>query len=226
MMATELRDFIIYRCITGSRAYGLATESSDTDRRGIYLPPARRHWSLAGVPEQLEDEAAQECYWELGKFLALALKANPNILECLYTPMVEFATPLARELLAMRGAFLSRRVHATYGAYVAAQFRKLERHHQARGEMRWKHAMHLIRLLISGIAVLEEGVVTVRVTEHREALLAIRRGERPWEAVDAWRRELQARFDAALARSPLSEAPDEAAVDAFLVRARRSMVEA
>lgn len=35
----ELRDYIIYRCIVGSRAYGLDDEHSDTDRRGIYLPP-------------------------------------------------------------------------------------------------------------------------------------------------------------------------------------------
>jgi hypothetical protein len=29
----------------------------------------------------------------------MALKANPNILECLYTPIVEYVTPLAQELL-------------------------------------------------------------------------------------------------------------------------------
>jgi alkylated DNA nucleotide flippase Atl1 len=42
----DLMQFVIYRCITGSRAYGLDTDESDTDRRGIYLPPAERHWSL------------------------------------------------------------------------------------------------------------------------------------------------------------------------------------
>ncbi len=39
------------------------------------------------------------------KFLLMALKANPNVLECLYTPLIEHAEPIARELLAMRGAF-------------------------------------------------------------------------------------------------------------------------
>jgi hypothetical protein len=38
----------------------------------------------------------------------VALKANPNVLECLYSPLVEAATPLAEELLALRGIFLSR----------------------------------------------------------------------------------------------------------------------
>src|SRR5438067_10579055 len=109
-----LRGSVIYRCVVGSRAYGLDEAGSDTDRRGIYLPPADRHWSLDGVPEQLENAATQECYWEIQKFLTLALKANPTILECLYTPLVEVATPLAEELLAMRPLFLSRLLYQAY----------------------------------------------------------------------------------------------------------------
>src|SRR5690606_7700822 len=119
-----LFDRVIYRCVVGSRAFGLATEDSDTDRRGIYLPPAELHWSLYGVPGQLENDANQEAYWELQKFLVMALKGNPNILECLYSPLVELATPLAEELLAMREAFLSRLVYQTYNGYVMSQFKR------------------------------------------------------------------------------------------------------
>ena len=92
-----LFDRVIFRCVVGSRAFGLDTEESDTDRRGIYLPPAELHWSLYGVPEQLENDEKEECYWELKKFLVMALKGNPNILECLYTPLVEYSTPWADE---------------------------------------------------------------------------------------------------------------------------------
>jgi len=84
---TDLYERVIYRCVIGSQAYGLADAESDVDRRGIYLPPADLHWSLYGVPEQLENHETQEAYWELQKFLVLALKANPNVLECLYTPL-------------------------------------------------------------------------------------------------------------------------------------------
>ena len=117
----SLRPFIIYSCIVGSRAYGLDDESSDTDRRGIYLPPADLHWSLFGAPEQLEDYEKQECYWELQKFLIMALKANPNILECLHTPLVEHADALASELLAMRGALSpSSSIKPTTGTFSAS----------------------------------------------------------------------------------------------------------
>ncbi len=89
---------VIYRCIVGSQAFGLSEVNSDVDRRGIYLPPAELHWSLYGVPEQIENNDTEEAYWEIQKFLVMALKANPNILECLHTPLVEHATPLAQEL--------------------------------------------------------------------------------------------------------------------------------
>src|SRR5256885_12648960 len=75
------KPFIIYRCVVGSQAFGLSDEASDVDRRGIYLPPADLHWSLYGVPEQIENNDTQEAHWELQKFLVMALKANPNILE-------------------------------------------------------------------------------------------------------------------------------------------------
>ncbi len=152
---------VIYRCIIGSQAYGLAGAESDIDRRGIYLPTAEMHWSLYGVPEQLENEATQEAYWELQKFLVLALKANPNVLECLYSPLVEKATPLAQELLGIRSIFLSRLVYQTYNGYVMSQFKKMQADIRNHGQVKWKHVMHLIRLLLSGIGVLRDAVVPV-----------------------------------------------------------------
>jgi len=216
--------FIIYRCIAGSRAFGLDVDGSDTDRRGIFLPPADLQWSLHGVPEQLENQATQETYWELGKFVRLALKADPNILECLHSPLVEEANEVARELLGIRAAFLSKLVYQTYNGYVLSQFKKLEQDMRTRGAIKWKHAMHLVRLLFAGITIMEEHVVPVRATEHREALLAIRNGEQSWNEVNELRLELHRRFDEAFRTTTLPEGPDVARVDAFLGRARRSMV--
>src|SRR5436305_1749945 len=36
----DLEKLVIYHCVAGSRAYGLDTDDSDTDRRGIYRAPA------------------------------------------------------------------------------------------------------------------------------------------------------------------------------------------
>jgi predicted nucleotidyltransferase len=221
----DWKPFIIYRCVVGSQAFGLSSDASDVDRRGIYLPPAELHWSLYGVPEQIEKNDTQEAYWELQKFLVMALKANPNILECLHTPLIEHATPLAHELLAARQRFLSKLIYQTYNGYVMSQFKKLEQDLRARGEIKWKHAMHLIRLLLSGITALREGDLRVRLDEHRDALLRIRSGEQPWAEVNTWRLRLHKDFDEAFASTKLPGRPDYAWANEFLVRARKEMVQ-
>ncbi|HEY8460529.1 MAG TPA: nucleotidyltransferase domain-containing protein [Blastocatellia bacterium] len=220
----DLYDFVIYRCVVGSRAFGLAEDDSDTDRRGVYLPPADLQWSLYGAPEQLENDATQECYWELRKFLILALKANPNILECLYSPLIETATPIAQELLAMREIFLSKLAYQTYNGYVLSQFKKIEQDLRSTGAIKWKHAMHLIRLLMSGVTVLKEGFVPVNVAESRDQLLAIKRGEMEWAEVNKLRLDLHKRFDEAFANTKLPDRPDYERANAFLIRARRAMI--
>ncbi len=219
------RPYIIYRCVVGSRAYGLDHDGSDIDQRGIYLPPAEIQWSLRGAPEQLERVETDECYWELQKFIALALKANPNILECLYTPLVEYASPVAQQLLAERSIFLSHLIYQTYNGYVLSQFKKLEQDLRTTGALKWKHAMHLIRLLLSGVTVFREGLVPVRIDTHREQLLAIRHGEVPWHEVNSWRLSLHKEFEAAFGATRLPERPNYERANALLVAARRSMVD-
>jgi uncharacterized protein len=222
----DLESLVIYRWIVGSRAYGLDSDDSDTDRRGIYLAPADLHWSLFGAPEQFEDSATQSCYWELQKFLTMALKANPNILECLYSPMVEKVTPLGEELLTLRQQFLSQMIFQTFNGYALSQFKKIEQDRRNHGEVRWKHAMHLLRLLLTGAATPREARVPVRVEAYREGLLAVKRGDLPWAEVDAWRKELHCDFERALAETTLPERPNYEAANGFLIKARRGMATA
>lgn len=218
--STDLYRFVIYRCIVGSTAYGLSQDGSDTDRRGFYLPPGDLEWSLAGVPEQLESEN-EEVYWEIEKFIRLALKANPNVLECLYSPLVETCTPLAHDLIEMRHIFLSQYVHRTHNAYVLSQFKKLEQDLRNHGQIRCKHVMHLIRLLLSGVEVLKHGFVPLRVDEYRDRLLAIRRGDVSWEDVERWRLALHKELDEALSATSLPGHPDYQRANDFLIRVRR-----
>ncbi len=218
--SASLFRFVQFRCVVGSRAYGLDHEDSDVDRRGFFLPPAELHWGLAGAPKQIESDH-EECYWDVEKFLRLALKANPNVLECMYSPMIEKSTPLAQELINMRGIFLSRHVHRTYNSYVLSQFKKMEQDLRNAHELKWKHVMHLIRLLLSGVVVLREGFVPLRVEQHRDRLLAIRRGEITWDDVENWRLRLHRELDEALQTTSLPEHPDYVWANDFLLTARR-----
>lgn len=220
---TDYFPYVQYRCVMGSRAFGLDTAGSDTDLRGFYLPPATAHWSLGGVPEQLE--RGEEVYWEARKFVLLALKANPNVLEVLYSPQVLTVTPTAQALLDIRGAFLSRLVYQTYGGYVMSQFGRLEADRRNHGDIRPKHVMHLLRLLLSGIHILTTGEVLVDVGEHRAALLAVKSGELSWEETGRWRLDLHRAFDDAYAQTHLPERPDYARAEAWLIGARQAALE-
>lgn len=103
----DLRHFVILRVAVGSQAFGLATDASDEDRRGVFLPPAELTWSLFKPPEQLEyaSDGVEEVDWELEKFLRLALQANPTILETLWSPLVLHVSELGQELRDLRAVF-------------------------------------------------------------------------------------------------------------------------
>src|SRR5690606_8548544 len=162
-----------------------ATEGSDTDRRGLFLAPTALFWRFEKPPTHVEGPAEEQFSWELERFCELALRANPNILECLHSPLVEHADATGRELLSLRGAFLSRKVHETFTRYAHGQRRKLEAHLRAHGAPRWKHAMHLLRLLATARDLLRTGTLTIDVGEQRESLLAVKRGEVPWPQVES-----------------------------------------
>ncbi|GGS04487.1 DNA polymerase beta superfamily protein [Streptomyces nojiriensis] len=222
---TLVRDHTVYRCVMGSRAFGLATEASDTDLRGVYLAPTPLFWRFEKPPTHVEGPRDEEFSWELERFCELALRANPNILECLHSPLVEEVTPVGEELLSLRGAFLSRRAHTSFSRYAASQRGKLLADVRVHGAPRWKHAMHLLRLLLSCRDLLRSGRLTIDAGPHRDRLLAVRRGELTWEEVDAWMARLQEETQSALASTVLPAEPDLARVQDFLVRARRASAE-
>ncbi|MGW6691386.1 nucleotidyltransferase domain-containing protein [Streptomyces sp. NPDC054961] len=219
---TLVRDHTVYACVMGSRAFGLATEASDTDRRGVYLAPAPLFWRFQKPPTHVDGPREEEFSWELERFCELALRANPNILECLHSPLVEELTPVGEELLSLRGAFLSRRAHTTFSRYAVTQRGKMLADLRNHGVPRWKHAMHLLRLLLSCRDLLRTGRLVIDAGPYRDRLLAVRRGELGWDEVDAWMTRLTEETEAALAGTPLPEAPDLRRVEDFLFRARHA----
>ena len=58
---------VIYETIHGSRAYGLATETSDTDLRGVFVPPPLAFTGFVAQPDQIEP-AAERVLYEIRKF--------------------------------------------------------------------------------------------------------------------------------------------------------------
>ncbi len=220
-MITLVEDHTIYAVVVGSQAYGLAGPDSDHDRRGVYAAPTELFWRLDKPPTHLDGPQQEQFSWELERFCALGLQANPTVLECLWSPLIETITADGQALLERRDAFLSRRIADSYGRYAREQFRKLDAHRDRTGELRGKQAMHMLRLLIAGAHVLRTGDVLVDVGGHRDRLLAVRRGETPYPDVRRWAEHLVAELDTAAAGTKLPDQPDRGAVDALLAAVRR-----
>ncbi|GAA1021134.1 nucleotidyltransferase [Acrocarpospora pleiomorpha] len=210
-----IADHTVLSVVVGSRAYGLEVAESDTDRRGVYAAPAALFWRLDKPPTHLDGPLPEQFSWEIERFLTLALACNPTVLECLWSPIVERITPIGTELLALRRAFLSQRARQTFLEYAGAQFKRLNPE-----SPKWKQAMHMIRLLISGRHLVRHGEPLVHMGEYRDRLLAVRRGEVAWSELSAWRDELTA--DLGANAGVLPEHPDRAAVEEFLVAVRKS----
>ncbi len=117
------QDLILYECISGSRAYGLATETSDTDIKGVFYLPRDRFYGLHYI-EQVSNETNDEVYYELGRYVELLLRNNPNILELLSTPAesVLYRHPVMEHLT--EDMFLSKLCKETFAGYAATQIRK------------------------------------------------------------------------------------------------------
>ncbi len=212
----------IYSCVVGSRAYGLDGLGSDTDRRGVYVTPTSHFWRLDKPPSHMDGPLPEQFSWEVERYCELALQSNPTVLECLWSPLVEVVTGTGRELVALRRAFLSRLLIRSYGDYARDQFKRLEATRARTGAIKWKQAMHMLRLLLAGAHALDTHDILVHIGAERERLLAVKRGEWAWDEVRTWASTLEAALARAADRTTLPESPDRAAVNDFLVRTRRA----
>lgn len=114
---------LLLDCISGSKAYGLATAQSDTDLKGVFLLPKNSYFGLE-YTEQVNNETNDEVYYELKRFVDLLAKNNPNILELLSTPAdcILYKNPIM-DLLKPE-LFLSKLCQHTFAGYAQTQIKK------------------------------------------------------------------------------------------------------
>lgn len=114
---------ILLEAWSGSRAYGTELPTSDVDTRGVFFLPKAQFYGL-DAPSQLSDETNDTIFYELGRFVDLLSKNNPNILELLAMPedCMQRRHPIMDRLRAED--FLSKKCKDTFGGYAFTQVRK------------------------------------------------------------------------------------------------------
>ncbi len=117
------QELILLDCISGSTAYNLNVAGSDIDKKGIFIMPQKQLYGFEHT-QQIANDNNDEVYFEIGRFLELLTKNNPNILELLNTPRehVLFRHPLMD--LIKPEDFLSKLCEDTFAGYAQTQIRK------------------------------------------------------------------------------------------------------
>lgn len=180
---------VLLQGIVGSTAYGLAREGSDIDRLGVFVAPTLEVAGLDWHPKResvvTKTEDGDTAFHEVGKFLKLALRCNPTIIELLWLPgeHIEVMNPwYGTRLVALREAVLSEGyVRSAYSGYAKGQADKLRNRLRLSKKMdadvyftsdtrnrTVKHARHLLRLLRQGRELLATGMLSVKVANPQE----------------------------------------------------------
>lgn len=123
-----LKQSTILRTITGSTAYGLNTKNSDIDEKSIVILP-KEHLFILGEPfETLTTHMPDHEYHALGKFMYLANRQNPTILEILNTELrfVLDMTTIGEKLRNYASLFFSQNVYKTFGGYARMQLMRIK----------------------------------------------------------------------------------------------------
>ncbi|MDR6967482.1 hypothetical protein J2X31_001493 [Flavobacterium arsenatis] len=117
------QNLLLFEVISGSKSFGLNTPTSDTDIKGVYYLPKEKFYGLEYIP-QIANSTNDEVYYEIGRFVELLLKNNPNILEILATPedCILYKHPLMEKLQLQD--FLSKLCKDSFAGYAMTQIKK------------------------------------------------------------------------------------------------------
>jgi predicted nucleotidyltransferase len=160
---------ILLSGVVGSTAFGLARPGSDTDRLGIFIRPTPEFFRIGSQhQDSLVTTAPDVTLHEVGKYVNLALKCNPTIMDLMYLEEYEQQSWEGEWLVDIREDFLSEGyVRSAYGGYAMGQIKRIKQElaNEARQRRVAKHARHCFRLLRQGQQLLEYGTLTVRVPD-------------------------------------------------------------
>jgi uncharacterized protein len=239
----------ILKVLVGSQAYGLSLDGgaqSDRDEKGVCIEPYEVFAGFNGF-EQYEFRSAVErtgkkdepsgpgdldlTIYSLKKFLRLAFKGNPTIIEMLFIKEPLDYTYMGVELQSLYPFIVSKQAGKAYLGYMQAQHHKMLRGYSPDeggvreryvGEAGYdtKFAMHMLRLGLQGVELLTSGKLILPLPQaEQDRLLRVRQGKLSYNECTQWAVALEADLKQALDTTNLPEHPDTTFVEKWMLTA-------
>lgn len=229
----------ILRVQVGSGLHGTAIKGQDDrDEMGICVEPAEYVIGLGRFEQYIyrtQPEGVRSgpgdldlVVYSLRKWLRLALQGNPTVLLPLFVPEAEIVSinDLGRRLRARPELVLSRVAGRRFVGYLRSQRAGMlgQRRHTNRPELiekygfDAKYAMHMVRLGVQGVELLETGRITLPIPQPWLGWLRdLRQGKHTKDEALAAADELEAKLEKLMTSSPLPERPDHDRANRWLV---------
>jgi hypothetical protein len=233
----------ILRCEVGSTAHGISIGSDDRDEMGVLVEPMTAAMGIHQPFEQFIYRSAAEregkhdapskpgdldlTLYSLRKYLRLALKGNPTILNLLFAPMLE-SSHTGTALRNLAPFIIARSTGKAFLGYMEAQRQRLLGERGGMGVTRkeivakhgfdTKFASHMLRLGMQGNELLTTGRMSLPMVEEDQMFLrAVRRGEVDLQECLTRAGTLESDLHDLIHHGPLQETPNERRVEAWMI---------
>lgn len=242
MTKEEVEKNTILRCLVGSGTHGVNIEGfDDRDEMGICLENPDTTVGLNNFDQyqfRTQPEGVRSGPGDLDlviysarKWMRLALKGNPSILLPLFVPKENLinVTEEGTSLRLNADRIISKEAGKAFLGYLKAQKDRLlglrGGAHTNRPELiekygyDTKYAMHMIRLGLQGVELLETGNITLPVPEpHRTWLKELRVGNHTKDEAVKWCNDLESKLFRLLDTSWIPSRPDYKWAEDWLVK--------
>jgi predicted nucleotidyltransferase len=162
---------LLFATISGAHLYGFPSPDSDFDLRGVHLLPLKEVVGLQNGPETIERSGVHDgveidlVTHDAKKFFGLLLKKNGYVLEQVLSPLIVHTTQAHAELKEIAAQCITRHHAHHYFGFAETQWKLFEKEDPPRV----KPLLYVYRVLLTGIHLMQTGIVEANLARLNEA---------------------------------------------------------
>jgi len=162
---------LVFTTISGAHLYGFPSPDSDFDLRGVHLLPLKEVIGLktghetvekSGIHDGLEIDLVTH---DAKKFFSLMLKKNGYVLEQVFSPLIVHTTPEHAELKEIAKDCITKHHAHHYFGFAETQWKRFAKETPPRV----KPLLYVYRVLLTGIHLMQTGVIEANLVRLNEA---------------------------------------------------------